>query len=52
MAKTGYERQKAVRDNKRAAGMVRLEKWVWPEVRDKVRAYADRENRRAEKERK
>lgn len=52
MPKTGYEKQKAVRANKRAAGMVRFEKWVFPEVREALHKSADRLNRKAEKERK
>lgn len=50
--KTGYERTKAVRDKKRAAGMVRFEKMVWPSVREPLHKLADDLNAKAEKERK
>lgn len=49
--KTGYEKQKAVRANKRAAGMVRFEKWVFPEVREPLHKEANRLNQRAERAR-
>lgn len=47
---TPAERKQRERDTRREAGLVRLEVWVYPAVRDKVRAYAERQNRAAERD--
>lgn len=48
-AKTNAERQRALRDTRRAAGLVRLELWLHPDDHARVRAYADRIAREREK---
>jgi hypothetical protein len=46
---TPTERKQKERDTRREAGLVRLEVWVRPEVRDEVRAYAEKRTRAAVK---
>jgi len=47
---TPAQRKAAERERARTAGLVRLEVYVRPEVRDDVRAYAEKANRKAVKE--
>lgn len=42
---TPAQRKAAERERRRAAGLVRLEVYVRPEVRAEVRAYAEKRNR-------
>ena len=44
---TPAERKAKEREARRDAGLVRLEVYVRPEVREKVRDYAERQNRAA-----
>lgn len=44
---TPVERKQKERDTRRAEGLVRLEVWVRPEVRDEVRAFAEKRTRAA-----
>jgi hypothetical protein len=41
---TPTERKRQERERQKGAGLVRMEVYVRPEVREKVRAYAERQN--------
>ncbi len=40
---------KAWREEKKAAGMVPFHTWIWPELREKFKQYAKKENKAQEK---
>jgi hypothetical protein len=46
---TPAERKAREREARQSAGLVRLEVYVRPEVRDEVRAFAEKMNRKAVK---
>jgi len=44
MTMSAAERKRSERERKVKAGMVRFEGWTYPELKDKIKKYADKTN--------